>query len=187
MIGFKKIKEVIQVEDGITSNYFSLETLIHFSETIHLQIPLYQRLYVWGVEEIKLFIEDISEAFLENNGSYYIGNMMFAGKIIDDKLVIDLIDGQQRFTTLWLLSIILGQYSSDLEKFAFVNNRPRLSFSSRDKVNEYFTLLGNQTIDILKKKNLHFDDHDESLEPIIGGMLNIFNSLKEIIIKYGCK
>lgn len=185
MIGFKKINDVIKNEEEITSNYFSLKTLLEFSSTVHLQIPLYQRLYVWGIEEIKLFIEDISEAYVEDQKSYYIGNMMFASRNSGDQLVIDLIDGQQRFTTLWLLSIILGHYNKNLERFAFHNDNPRISFTSRDKVNNYFTLLYNKNIDILQKENISFDQHDESIEPIIGGITNIFNSVKEMIIKYG--
>jgi uncharacterized protein with ParB-like and HNH nuclease domain len=184
MLGYTTIDEVLEVKEEITSNYFSLETLIKHPTDIILQIPLYQRLYVWGIEEIKLFIEDITEACLEDQNSYYIGNMMFANTENDDIIVIDLIDGQQRFTTLWLISIILGEYNENLKKFAFLNDKPRLSFTSRDKVNSYFAHLSNSSFNILENKNVHFDIDDESIEPIVKGIRNIYNAIKDVIVKY---
>ncbi len=187
MIGFNKIKEVLEVKDEITSKDFYLKDLLDYTPSIHLQIPLYQRLYVWGIEEIKLFIEDICEAFIDNQESYYIGNMMFASKIKDDRVIIDLIDGQQRFTTIWLISIILGKNNQDLRKFAFVNNEPRLKFTSRDEVNIFFKKLQDETINILNNENINFELFDASVEPIVNGITNIYNSIKDIIIKYGWK
>lgn len=177
MTGLNTIDEVIKTEDKITANYFSLEKLLHHPASIYLQIPLYQRLYVWEIGEIKLFIEDILEAFFEEEESYYIGNMMFANTNIDNNITIDLIDGQQRFTTLWLISIILSKYNENLRNFAFVNGRPRLSFTSRDDVNDYFTELGSNTIDILSDKNIELQ-HNDSIEPIVTGIINIFNSIR---------
>lgn len=53
--------------------------------------------------------------------------------------IYDLIDGQQRNTTLWLISNVLG---NDLDKFAFVDDKKmRLNFSIRTKVTEYFEYL----------------------------------------------
>lgn len=190
MIGLNTIDEVLKVEDEITSNYFNLEKLMNLDNSVHLRIPLYQRLYVWGIEEIKLFIEDISEAFMNKQKSYFIGNMMFANNTQDERIVIDLIDGQQRFTTLWLISIILGKHNKHLKNFAFVNNKPRLSFTSRDNVNKFFNRLGENTIDILNNENIHYSIHSQSdennaeIETIIGGITNIYNSIKDVIIKY---
>lgn len=190
MKGLITIDKVLKVEDEITSSYFSLETLLNLSNSVHLQIPLYQRLYVWGIEEIKLFIEDISEAFTDQQQSYFIGNMMFANNRETDRIVIDLIDGQQRFTTLWLMSIVLGSYNASLKDFTYVNNKPRLSFTSRDNVNDFFNRLGENTIDVLNNENIHYGIQSQSneykgeIEPIINGITNIYNSLKEVIIKH---
>lgn len=193
MIGLNTIDEVLKVEEEITSSYFSLEMLLNLSNSVYLQIPLYQRLYVWKIEEVKLFIEDISEAFIDSQQSYYIGNMMFANNTKADRIVIDLIDGQQRFTTLWLMSIVLGEYNDSLKAFSFVNNEPRLNFTSRDNVNKFFNQLGENTIDVLNNKNINFNLNPQSnesidgIEPLIGGITNIYNSLKEVIIKHDWK
>lgn len=189
MIGFNTIDEVLKVEDGITANSFSLEMLLNHPVCIYLQIPLYQRLYVWEIGEIKLFIEDILEAFFEKEESYHIGNMMFANTISEDNIIVDLIDGQQRFTTLWLISIIISKYNENLRNFAFINGKPRLSFTSRDNVNDYFTELNTITIDILSNeninlKNINLKNIDQSIEPIVTGIINIYNSIKNGNEKY---
>ena len=113
--GVNTVDSLLDVSDKISSNQFTIEKLIVFNKTVNIQVPLYQRLYVWGIAEIKLFIEDISEAFVQKKPSYYIGNMMFANTQSYDDIIIDLIDGQQRFTTLWLTSILLSKYNKDLK------------------------------------------------------------------------
>jgi hypothetical protein len=183
MIGFKTIPEVIKAEDEITTSYFNLERLLTHPEPIHLQIPLYQRLYVWEIGEIKLFIEDILDAFSKKEESYYIGNMMFANTASNGNVIIDIIDGQQRFTTLWLISILLSKYNEKLRNFAFVDGSPRLSFTSRDDVNNYFASLSPITIDILSNENIDLSS-DSSIEPIVTGIINIYNSIKNGKEKY---
>ncbi|OPC06381.1 hypothetical protein BAS09_02010 [Elizabethkingia ursingii] len=180
MKGLLKIDTLLSTENYITSNDLTLEQLILFDTPINIQIPLYQRLYVWDVEEIKLFIEDVSDAYISGKDFYYIGNMMFANTKNGDNIQIDLIDGQQRFTTLWLTSILLKSYSKNLTAFAFINGEPRLNFTSRDEVNEFFKSLLNIKINLLNNSNLSFNLNNPSLEPIVNGLLNIFNFIKEV-------
>lgn len=182
MKGLLKIDTLLSTENYITSNDLTLEQLILFDRPINIQIPLYQRLYVWDVEEIKSFIEDVSDAYISGKNFYYIGNMMFANTKSGDNIQIDLIDGQQRFTTLWLTSILLKSYSKNLTAFAFVNDEPRLNFTSRDEVNVFFKSLLNIKINLLNNFNLSFNLNNPSLEPIVNGLLNIFNFIKEVIL-----
>lgn len=184
MKGLIKIDEMLDTSNAITSNKFNLKSLIALNKTVNIQIPLYQRLYVWELEEVKLFIEDISEAFLQKKNFYYIGNMMFGNKQDYHNIIIDLIDGQQRFTTLWLTSILLGKYSIDLKKFGFIDNKPRLSFISRLQVNDFFKNLQKMDIDLLDRNNPYFGNVDCTIEPLKNGLENIYNSLKEVIEKY---
>ncbi|KQM31814.1 DUF262 domain-containing protein [Chryseobacterium sp. Leaf201] len=182
MKGLLKIDTLLSTKNYITSNELTLEQLILFDTPINIQIPLYQRLYVWDVEEIKLFIEDVSDAYISGKDFYYIGNMMFANTKNGDNIQIDLIDGQQRFTTLWLTSILLKSYSKNLTEFAFINDEPRLNFTSRDEVNEFFKSLLNIKINLLNNSNLSFNQNNPSLEPIVNGLLNIFNFIKEVSV-----
>lgn len=104
---------------------------------LQFNIPIYQRLYVWDNEVVKVFLTDLKNAFIEDNQKdYFIGSIVY---VINETSIYDLIDGQQRNTTLWLISNVLG---NDLDKFAFVDDKKmRLNFSIRTKVTEYFEFL----------------------------------------------
>ena len=70
-------------------------------------IPVYQRPYVWDDEEIKKLLGDILNTFNTNsdNSNYFVGNtyvIKSSNKIRENQY--ELIDGQQRFTTFWLIA-----------------------------------------------------------------------------------
>ena len=70
-------------------------------------IPVYQRPYVWDDEEIKKLLGDILNTFNANseNSNYFVGNtyvIKSSNKIRENQY--ELIDGQQRFTTFWLIA-----------------------------------------------------------------------------------
>lgn len=104
---------------------------------LQFNIPIYQRLYVWDNEVVKVFLTDLKNAFIEDKQKdYFIGSIVY---VKNETSIYDLIDGQQRNTTLWLISNVLG---NDLDKFAFVDDKKmRLNFSIRTKVTEYFEFL----------------------------------------------
>lgn len=75
-------------------------------ETIFVQnaqyvIPRYQRAYAWEYDEIVQLIEDIYDA-ASDDSNYYIGTLIVY-KTKDDPETYEVIDGQQRLTTLYLL------------------------------------------------------------------------------------
>lgn len=70
---------------------------------IFFKIPIYQRLYVWGKEQIHALLSDIVSSY-EKGGNdsdriFYLGNVIVQQDKRNDKKVYELIDGQQRFTT----------------------------------------------------------------------------------------
>ena len=83
-------------------------------------IPLYQRDYAWTEKEIAQLIEDINDIDDKNNEIYYIGSLIVHKR--DN--TYEVIDGQQRLTTLYLLLACLGY---DLEQ--------NLTFACREKSN----------------------------------------------------
>jgi uncharacterized protein with ParB-like and HNH nuclease domain len=63
------------------------------------RVPVYQRLYAWGREQIWQLLDDITAAFEKDHTSdYYIGSIVLS-RSKDDTFI--LIDGQQRLTTLF--------------------------------------------------------------------------------------
>ena len=65
-------------------------------------IPIYQRKYAWTYKEIDQLLEDISNA----NGNYYLGTLVVNKQ---DNGKYEVIDGQQRLTTLYLLMLYLDE------------------------------------------------------------------------------
>lgn len=78
-----------------------------------LIIPPYQRPYTWNYENIEKMIEDFKEFLESSKKKYYMGSILLHNK---DK-EYDIIDGQQRITSLILLAIILeiGDYQKDIK------------------------------------------------------------------------
>ena len=65
-------------------------------------IPIYQRNYAWDIEEVNQLINDIKN---HDGNNYYLGALTVK-KRADN--AFEVIDGQQRLTTLFLILILCG-------------------------------------------------------------------------------
>lgn len=102
-------------------------TLRELLESEHYKVPVYQRNYDWGKAQIEQLINDIQDyAEKENKQTYYLGSLIVHQR--DD--YFEILDGQQRFTTLSLLAMYLK--SRLTEELSWYKN-PNLSFESRPK------------------------------------------------------
>ena len=86
-----------------------------FSSAFDFHIPSYQRPYAWGTEEASTLFEDLygfykSERSEEN---YFLGSTVLIKE--EDKPRADVIDGQQRLTTLTILLSVLTTHFSKTE------------------------------------------------------------------------
>lgn len=76
-----------------------------------LEIPNYQREYVWTERLVEELLSDLYSAFSEGNGTtsqYFLGTIVVAD--ISAKQTQEVIDGQQRITTLFILLVALRDY-----------------------------------------------------------------------------
>ena len=126
-------------------------------------IPLYQRAFAWKEKELVQLVEDV-------NGSkehYYIGSLI----VYNDEQhtnVYEVIDGQQRLTSLFLLLACLNiDVSPD-----------SLSFACRDKSN--YTL---GKLKKLKEDNWDGVDADRVEENILAGLKILKNELTKIDVE----
>lgn len=91
-------------------------------------IPIYQRNYAWGAEQIEQLISDIHDAMSDEDDNYFLGNLIVTER--DSKAIdYEVIDGQQRLTTLYLLLTYLqsrGQAAPD-------SHTDRLRYQSRPR------------------------------------------------------
>ena len=156
--------------DQKVSQIFSLEG------TDVYRIPSYQRRYSWKTEQLETLIDDIEQEEI----GYYIGNLLTTSKRDG---VIDIVDGQQRLTTIAL--IFLGIYEvmrSFGEKYDF--KKGRYMSNIQDKL--IFEGTEKQRYQLLPKDN---DTFKELLLILSGeypsrlGNLRFFKRYKEIVEK----
>ena len=79
------------------------------------RIPQYQRPYKWGNEQIEQLWDDIFEAYENDIDNYFLGSVITA-KPLDNSQYIDVVDGQQRLTTLMILFCVLRDNFQDINK-----------------------------------------------------------------------
>ena len=124
------------------------------------KIPIYQRNYAWEREEIFALIKDIHDSMVIDKPVYYIGTLVTFKR---DENVFEVIDGQQRLTTIYIILTAMG------EKLA-----NRLAYSSRKT--------STQTITAMSKfeKNKEVKDSDFGEEYDLG-IKNGYNFAKEAL------
>ena len=99
-------------------------------DTPKYSIPLYQRNYTWGEEQIHRLVHDVlDEAEQEVQKDYFLGNLVVAPPHHPDD-PFDVIDGQQRLTTLYLL---LTKLSSRQHLRGRIGELQPLTYEARDK------------------------------------------------------
>ncbi|MBE2986288.1 DUF262 domain-containing protein [Campylobacter sp. RM12920] len=76
-----------------------------FGDRTIYKIPPYQRAYSWGEDECEELFDDLVNAFTSNtNDGYFLGNIILSTSKKDE---FEVIDGQQRLTTMTILLKIL--------------------------------------------------------------------------------
>jgi len=150
--------------------YTGKETIGEIFDKRWYRIPEYQRPYVWGKEEVNLLLEDIYEAMNDDiNAEYFLGSIIFQNI---DNLLVDMLDGQQRLTTLFLLIAVIRD----------LTNNPQL----KDACQDYIFQVGNEFKNIPEKVRIEFNIRDEVKNFVekfikVSGKLKDINSLKEIL------
>lgn len=89
---------------------FSLDELLSTGDGVKYSVPLYQREYAWGEVEIHQLLDDLWEAYSQNKEqnkgrNYHLGTIVVFWEQKANSF--ELVDGQQRLTTLSLLYKLL--------------------------------------------------------------------------------
>lgn len=126
-------------------------------------VPMYQRNYAWGEAEIQQLIQDVLDYQQKSQQSalkvpYYIGTLVVYERT-DGSL--EVIDGQQRFTTLTLLAICLKRLTKkpntpvEMEWY----HKSNLDFESRPKSSHTLASLSYG----VEKQHLTNAEHNEDV------------------------
>jgi len=125
-------------------------------------IPEYQRPYSWEYEHCFQLYNDLMESF-KSKEDYFIGNLIIA-KSENDDYELDVIDGQQRLTTLFLMIKILSLFTkdelfkNDFEKILGGMSRKTRRYEYRIKTEVFESNDAKMIEDILKYDKDNFDE-----------------------------
>ncbi|MGM7634336.1 DUF262 domain-containing protein [Bacillus sp. Hm123] len=86
-----------------------------FGSKFAFQIPGYQRQYSWEKDQQNQLFEDIQEALAYKEESYFLGSVILQvmSQKSDESGVYDVVDGQQRLTTLTILIAVMRDLVTD--------------------------------------------------------------------------
>lgn len=120
------------------------------------RIPEYQRPYVWEKDQVIELLDDIMQArSLNPHSQYFLGSMVLRRNSREEETTrfeeYDLLDGQQRLTTLFLITAVIRDLSTNpqlkttcqniifQEKIIFtgIPERLRIVFDIRDQVKKF--------------------------------------------------
>ena len=92
-------------------------------------VPIYQRAYAWSTAEIETLLADVRDACSAKRSEYFLGSLVVDRKEVLGEIVFEVVDGQQRLTTLFILLCVTGGLPHSSE-------RPALQFEGRPTTDE---------------------------------------------------
>ncbi|RKV35768.1 DUF262 domain-containing protein [Helicobacter pylori] len=142
-------------------------------------IPNYQRDYAWKDKNFRDLWEDLEEAIGYNKKGYehFIGTMVVA-KNEDNKKLYDIIDGQQRTTTIFMLLHVLANEQNEKDKQEtrkYLYQKGELKLEVAPQNQSFFKTL----LEAAEKMNISHCEKDADTE----SKQNLFEVLKAILDK----
>ncbi|MCQ2655548.1 DUF262 domain-containing HNH endonuclease family protein [Helicobacter pylori] len=142
-------------------------------------IPNYQRDYAWKDKNFRDLWEDLEEAieYSKKGQGHFIGTMVVA-KNEDNKKLYDIIDGQQRMTTIFMLLHVLANKQSEEDKQEtrkYLYQKGELKLEVAPQNQSFFKAL----LEAAEKENISHCEKDADTE----GKQNLFEVLKAILDK----
>ncbi len=144
-----------------------------------IQHPHYQRDYAWKDKNFRDLWEDLEEAIEYNKKGqgHFIGTMVVA-KNEDNKKLYDIIDGQQRTTTIFMLLHVLANEQNEKDKQEtrkYLYQKGELKLEVAPQNQSFFKAL----LEAAEKGNISHCEKDADTE----GKQNLFEVLKTILDK----
>ncbi|WQT03346.1 DUF262 domain-containing HNH endonuclease family protein [Helicobacter pylori] len=141
-------------------------------------IPNYQRDYAWKDKNFRDLWEDLEEAIDYKKGQgHFIGTMVVT-KNEDNKKLYDIIDGQQRTTTIFMLLHVLANKQNEEDKQKtrkYLYQKGELKLEVAPQNQSFFKAL----LEAAEKGNISHCEKDADTE----GKQNLFEVLKAILDK----
>lgn len=120
-----------------------------FTSKFEYHIPSYQRPYAWEKEQAETLFDDLLDFFKNQSkdDNYFLGSIVLIKEDDENKPYSEVIDGQQRLTSLTILLSVIASLISDVKtraeieekisepgkKFIGLKPQPRLFLRSKDQ------------------------------------------------------
>lgn len=98
---------------GMDAHVVSVNELLH----PELAIPEYQRPYRWEEKNVRQLLDDIYSSWAEDKSQYRIGSVILHRYKNNSEWISDIVDGQQRITTILLILKVLGHKTKTQLKY----------------------------------------------------------------------
>jgi len=181
-----------------------LSDILKSSDIANINIPPFQRPYSWGQEQIAQFLIDLENSNIHQSKHFY-GLIVYVNKVNSIK-TIDVIDGQQRLTTIIICLSILRDLMEDFlaniqwseedrtditdaisnikSSLSSKQNQYKLSSNNEAKYeNEFLRIIQSSILDFKDKEKLPRKEYDEQA---LGGK-NRFSAKKNYMFESGDK
>jgi uncharacterized protein with ParB-like and HNH nuclease domain len=182
-----------------------ISDILRSSDIDKIVIPFFQRPYSWTKFQIDQFTSDFENAF-ENPGlKHFLGLVVFVKNDKDDK-IIDIIDGQQRLSTIIILLSVLRDAMEDLhqnskwdeddsqrnsDEISKIKSLLRSKSSTVKLITENEIIYENDFIEIIQKAILDFKDKTVcprlEYENQSAGNKNRFDVKSKYLLEFGDK
>lgn len=136
-------------------------------ESVTFIIPYLQRAYKWKEKQAKQMLEDFSE-FLKQEKTYYCMQPLAVVKTEDNKY--ELLDGQERLTTLLILWRILFEDNKENTFYPYIFEYERDSSESNTLLNRYSFITESDEI----KKGEHRNIDEYYMSKVYGAIKQYF-------------
>lgn len=95
---------------------------------------------MWNKIQIDTLLEDLWTAYQQKKPFFYLGNTLVVAQEKEGEIFLELIDGQQRFTTLWMMALV---WRNALEPFLYSEREEgkkqlRIHFAIQPEVAQFF-------------------------------------------------
>jgi uncharacterized protein with ParB-like and HNH nuclease domain len=168
----------------IENHKYSIEEA--FRECFYV-VPDYQREYVWTDKEVNQLLDDINDEIDGSSGrEYFIGTILVSPT--DQKNHYEVIDGQQRLTTFFLLLCALKNLFRNEPQYQTISGLISTSYTTKEgdikesiKLDPRYENAG----EVMGKIVTVNSDYDQTKTAIHTAGIKVFGSLENLINAYG--
>lgn len=168
------------IENTNTISLKSIESLLH----LRFKVEAYQRGYKWKTQQVTELLDDISQ-FTPDTGDFYCLQPLIVKKITDAEEQWELIDGQQRMTTIFLLLASLHEkkYTIDYQtrpgSAALLSNIDMVELNNCEKWEDF--IAPDHTRNNID--NFHFFEAYKAISKWLGNNAGKVEVLKENLLR----